>query len=864
MLAKKVPIFNKKDEILSKLCDYSVPTVRACWLIKMSSAYYVAISETKNKSKRQLPDQTQEWTLTLERFLKEQLTRLEEHYSWTPQVGVFPAMSGSSTEEQKVAARHWQYGTQLAGVMYEQGLLDREPFLEWVLDVFRARAHDDGLLKLVVPLLLQYVGEFTRSELLARKLAYYACKKLNQMVAEMDASGGRGQSPVFGQGGQEAGAPPPPAQPVHSNPLVAAFIRLVNCNFYESIVYGLGSVLQMILYKNPTALVWNNLGDGKSSPLSSSPLGGSPLDLNGEWRTRLRRVEDDVLERSRASDLRWSVQTSTELTVGRVLAALDALDQHKWHRTDDTNNFDTLYARVFPPAGRDGADGRPSDDALVQLLCEWAVSPQRLEPAVPLPGHERAGAGRRHGLGGRSRQSFASLVLLFLELTRHDVFSHDQYLRALISRGELRTNPASPAQSAAAFTRSEHHDADDDKLDIDDDLDKLVQHIKSTNADMDNPDSPKEGFSLGTGHTEKLEARRQNRHLIYTTHFPLPQDDAYTDDDKQRHILLFGVKKARDEARHAVKKMNKEIMKLFGKKLSIDVSEGGKVKRQSRGEFPFEPVVQRFQALSFYDQHQVTHQCALQVVEMLSAFAAGNSSYLPVVEHVSFLFDLMELAVNIRELLDCCQQMLRELPDVEGQLHSKNSARAGTYATSLALHIVGACRRYHRTLILSQDHTAAIFEGLCKVVKHVRNHTDCSSAERCVLAHLVNLYSSCSFLRSKHYEARFESFSNAYLKLKQLFNTSLKPSGSSFSRNAAFMAEYVSCPTRPIEPAAVRALNESGANRYSFVCNVVIEVCNTADSERLSDLAVLAAEATARCNAPLAEWLDAFSLSAVP
>ena len=183
------------------------------------------------------------------------------------------------------------------------------------------------------------------------------------------------------------------------------------------------------------------------------------------------------------------------------------------------------------------------------------------------------------------------------------------------------------------------------------------------------------------------------------TAFSSSQDDAYTDDDKQRHILLFGVKRARDEARHAVKKITKEIMKLFGKKLSIDVSEGGKVKRQSRGEFPFEAVVQRFQALSFYDQHQVTHQCATQVVEMLGAFAAGSSNYLPVVEHVSFLFDLMELAMNIRDLLDCCVSMLRELPDVEGQLHSKNSVRAGTFATSLALHIVGACRRYHSTLI---------------------------------------------------------------------------------------------------------------------------------------------------------------------
>jgi len=35
----------------------------------------------------------------------------------------------------------------------------------------------------------------------------------------------------------------------------------------------------------------------------------------------------------------------------------------------------------------------------------------------------------------------------------------------------------------------------------------------------------------------------------------------------------------------------------------------------------------------------------------------GNSNYLPVQEHVAFLFDLMELALNVNSLLDVCIQV---------------------------------------------------------------------------------------------------------------------------------------------------------------------------------------------------------------
>lgn len=188
--------------------------------------------------------------------------------------------------------------------------------------------------------------------------------------------------------------------------------------------------------------------------------------------------------------------------------------------------------------------------------------------------------------------------------------------------------------------------------------------------------------------------------MLYTTHFPLCQDDPFAQHDcNQRHVLLYGVGKVRDEARHTVKKMSKEICKLFSKKFSVDVAEGGKVKKHSRNEFNFEATTQKCQNLSYFDQHVVTWQCSVTVIEMLNSFATGNSNYLPVQEHVAFLFDLMELALNIYGLIDVCIQILKELPEVEAQLIAKNSVLIRNYTTSLSLYVVGVLRRYHCCLL---------------------------------------------------------------------------------------------------------------------------------------------------------------------
>lgn len=56
---------------------------------------------------------------------------------------------------------------------------------------------------------------------------------------------------------------------------------------------------------------------------------------------------------------------------------------------------------------------------------------------------------------------------------------------------------------------------------------------------------------------EPDSALRAKKHLCYAMHFPIPQDEYGNHENNQRIVMLYGVGKARDEARHIVKKTTK-------------------------------------------------------------------------------------------------------------------------------------------------------------------------------------------------------------------------------------------------------------------------------------------------------------------
>lgn len=135
-----------------------------------------------------------EWTGTLLKFLKDQISKLQDYYTQVDKNPNTPSMNTPTETEQKLALRQWNYCVQLLKCMYEEGLLDRQEVLGWILELLektKSQPSEDGILRLFLPLSLQYLDEFVQSELLSRRLAHLCCKKLGFMlnnVAESNLS----------------------------------------------------------------------------------------------------------------------------------------------------------------------------------------------------------------------------------------------------------------------------------------------------------------------------------------------------------------------------------------------------------------------------------------------------------------------------------------------------------------------------------------------------------------------------------------------------------------------------------------------------------------------------------------------------
>ncbi|XP_054061106.1 mediator of RNA polymerase II transcription subunit 12-like protein isoform X10 [Rissa tridactyla] len=928
LLAKKVPILSKKEDVFAYLAKYSVPLLRAAWLIKMTCAYYAAISEAKIK-KRQATDPNIEWTQIITRYLREQLAKVAEFYHVTSSQG---NSSVVMPQEMEQALKQWEYNEKLSFYMFQEGMLERHEYLTWILDVLeKIRPTDDDLLKLLLPLMLQYSEEFVQSAYLSRRLAYFCARRLSILLSDgPNLVAAHSPHMIIGPSNPPLAAPSPTAPGPVVSPVQLACSDFLSCPQHRPLVYGLSCMLQTVTLCCPSALVWNystneNKNVNPGSPLdllqvapSSLPMPGGNSAFNQQLsflqvRAKIYEVEQQIKQRGRAVEVRWSFDKCQESTAGvtisRVLHTLEVLDRHCFDRSDSSNSMETLYHKIFwANQNKDNQEVAPNDEAVVTLLCEWAVSCKRsgkhramavaklLEKRQAEIEAERCGESEvldeKESLSSASltgsslpvfqnvllrfldtqapslsdpnsdheKTEFVNLVLLFSEFTRHDVFSHDAYMCTLISRGDLSitatTRPRSPNGEAVDEHYSKDHDV---KLEIFSPM--PGESCENVNSSLDRR------ISVTSEKSVKRERLRELifpsnydllRHLQYATHFPIPLDESSSHECNQRMILLYGVGKERDEARHQLKKITKDILKILNKKSTTEMGvgdEGQKARKTKQEAFPtLENVFTKLQQLSYFDQHQVTSQISSNVLEQITSFASGTSYHLPLAHHIQLIFDLMEPALNINGLIDFAIQLLNELSVVEAELLLKSSSLAGSYTTGLCVCIVAVLRRYHACLILNSEQTAQVFEGLCGVVKHVVNPSECSSPERCILAYLYDLYVSCSHLRSKFGDL----FSSACSKVKQTIYSNVQPSNSNLLWDPEFMLDFIENPSaHSINYSMLgKILSDNAANRYSFVCNALMNVCmGHQDAGRINDIANLCAELTACCTVLSSEWL---------
>ncbi|KAB0356075.1 hypothetical protein FD754_000231, partial [Muntiacus muntjak] len=391
ILAKKVPILSKKEDVFAYLAKYSVPMVRATWLIKMTCAYYSAISEAKIK-KRPATD---------------------------PNLGK-PVSSCS-----------------------------------------------------------QYSDEFVHSAYLSRRLAYFCARRLALLLSDSPGLlAAHSPHVMMGPNGSSLGAPSPGPPGPGVSPAQLAFSDFASCAQHGPLVYGLSCMLQTVTLCCPSALVWNySTNDSRSanpgSPLdllqvapSSLPMPGGNTAFNQQVRARIYEVEQQIKQRGRAVEVRWSFDKCQESTAGvtisRVLHTLEVLDRHCFDRTDSSNSMETLYHKIFwANQNKDNQERCGESEVLdeKESISSASLAGSRLPvfqnvllrfldtqaPSLSDPNSEC------------EKVEFVNLVLLFCEFIRHDVFSHDAYMCTLISRGDLSVTASTRPRSPAGENPDEHY-----------------------------------------------------------------------------------------------------------------------------------------------------------------------------------------------------------------------------------------------------------------------------------------------------------------------------------------------------------------------------------------------------------------------
>lgn len=221
--------------------------------------------------------------------------------------------------------------------------------LTWIIELLdknKAQLNDDGILRIFLPLTLQYLDEFVQSELLCRRLATYCAKKLGDMMSNM-AEGNLMTSPASETiKTEQKEGDKDKKENAGTNPVQLTLMEYQNCPHHRDIVLQLSTIIQTIVLECPTALVWCGAGVGTiwhGSPLDNIPMLPSSLPVPARcdmvtYRKQIVFAENSIRERSKRAEGKWCTEKWQASSAGkckylkslliRLLIALYCRDCH--------------------------------------------------------------------------------------------------------------------------------------------------------------------------------------------------------------------------------------------------------------------------------------------------------------------------------------------------------------------------------------------------------------------------------------------------------------------------------------------------------------------------------------------------------
>uniref|UniRef100_A0A915CBV2 Mediator complex subunit Med12 domain-containing protein n=2 Tax=Parascaris univalens TaxID=6257 RepID=A0A915CBV2_PARUN len=863
-LARRPPFFRKKEDALEYLCDFKVPVARALWFLKLV-AVGQGIASNVNKQKKSTNDQlASEHASLFTKYIKVMLSQMSD---------------SAKLDTNIVYTERWPHFVCICKHAYEDGMIERQEFLMDMCDIFADRfvqrsdkPHFLTLFRLFLTLFSQYTDQITQNLLLSRRCAFLVARRLALNKKQLEESLGR---------------------PVN---VAEIFEDMTQCQNQRAIILILCGLLHAILIDCPGALIWNNfqVAEGRPPPLLHH-LCGSPLDLlpcavealpmpPGHGSDKIQELVQlrvlEVKRRSRAVENRWSLNQTQKagfaLTVRTCLEILGALDAA---RHDQPRCIEKIYNLIFNGSQKEKFEHEHA--IRIKMLLHWAVTVERegthraliVASVLSLRVNHRKGFkfGERHlqdilleyldtegpQLGNPYfHEEFASLMHLFMELQSAGVFSHDSYVKGLITTGEMseqlpimtlvknreeqemRQRNGMCVQPVDVFGNVRMANAKEEKRSM------------PTLASMP-PDPVDEHPLMGA------EVSPHERFLI---HLPVPQTNEYRSECNQRALLLYGIGEQRDTVKNELKKAAREITKIWTKRIVVEFSfskpsEIRFKKRASRDQI--NEALQKFKSQTYYDQVVLCGWCCDNFISMITDFVDGHSAVLPAAEGFDVLLNMMEHCKNISGIMELAEELLPLLASVEQVLAERRvDCVPSTVSTHLG-YVLVAYISHNYYYFLHFENAPEIINGFYRLIEKQLSPDSCLTGwGRSIGIFVLNAKKQLieAELTRRKMDGRRELLKRLLPPWK--FSNAL----SSAKYNAHLFKEFLDEPKRIFSFNDYRRLNaliNDDEARYSFVVSALTAArqCGN-DYDKLVELANICGHVSAQASIS-AEWCGA-------
>ena len=169
--------------------------------------------------------------------------------------------------------------------------------------------------------------------------------------------------------------------------------------------------------------------------------------------------------------------------------------------------------------------------------------------------------------------------------------------------------------------------------------------------------------------------------------------------------------------------------------------------------------------MTYFDQYSIINKLNGQLIDIYKSLDVKN--YLPKLQYLQFIFDLMESDLNIFNLLLFAIKLLHVGPLIEQYLKKKflknNTNNSKTcffeYLSYFYLNLIGVFRLHLLSLVLWKDLACEVFKCFLKLIKNVEKPSKCSSHEKCSLMLLNEMYMGCAYIKTK-FSPQFEVFAS--------------------------------------------------------------------------------------------------------